>query len=107
MAHRRGRVADQNDHRLVAKPANTFSRSLIRLAYDFEQIVQLPLKRIFMSAHLIKPRDFSRRGTYSPRNGCPGYMSATLRARPEIIESTSDRVNIEFTTVFSYHIWWW
>jgi hypothetical protein len=29
-----------------------------------------------------------------------------LRARPEIIESTSDRVNIEFTTVFSYHIWW-
>jgi hypothetical protein len=31
---------------------------------------------------------------------------ALLRARPEIIESTSDRVNIEFTTVFSYHIWW-
>jgi hypothetical protein len=30
----------------------------------------------------------------------------TLRARPEIIESTSDRVNIEFTTVFLYHIWW-
>ena len=29
-----------------------------------------------------------------------------LRARPEIIESTSDRVNIEFTTAFSYHIWW-
>jgi len=29
-----------------------------------------------------------------------------LRARPEIIESTFDRVNIEFTTVFSYHIWW-
>jgi ATP-binding cassette subfamily B protein RaxB len=31
---------------------------------------------------------------------------AGLRARPEIIESTSDRVNIEFTTAFSYHIWW-
>ena len=30
-----------------------------------------------------------------------------LRARPEIIESTSDRVNIEFTTTgFPYHIWW-
>ena len=30
-----------------------------------------------------------------------------LRARPEIIESTSDSsVNIEFTTTFSYHIWW-
>jgi predicted dienelactone hydrolase len=29
-----------------------------------------------------------------------------LRARPEIIESTSDRVNMEFTTIFSYHIWW-
>ena len=29
-----------------------------------------------------------------------------VRARPEIIESTSDRVSIEFTTVFSYHIWW-
>jgi hypothetical protein len=31
---------------------------------------------------------------------------SALRARPEIIESTSDRVNIEFTTVFLYHIWW-
>jgi CRP-like cAMP-binding protein len=31
-------------------------------------------------------------------------MFERLRARPEIIESTSDRVNIEFTTVFSYHI---
>jgi hypothetical protein len=30
-----------------------------------------------------------------------------LRARPQIIESTSDRVNMEFTTVLSYHIWWW
>jgi hypothetical protein len=29
-----------------------------------------------------------------------------LRARPEIIESTFDRVNMEFTTAFSYHIWW-
>jgi len=32
--------------------------------------------------------------------------AAHLRARPEIIESTSDRVNIEFTTDFLYHIWW-
>jgi len=32
--------------------------------------------------------------------------AVTLRARPEIIESTFDRVNIEFTTDFSYHIWW-
>jgi Zn-dependent protease with chaperone function len=35
-----------------------------------------------------------------------GRDEETLRARPEIIESTSDRVNIGFTTVFSYHIWW-
>jgi len=27
-----------------------------------------------------------------------------LRARPEIIESTYDRVNVEFTIVFSYHM---
>src|SRR5437660_8543821 len=33
-------------------------------------------------------------------------VNQALRARPEIIESTFDRVNIEFTTVFSYHIWW-
>jgi hypothetical protein len=33
-------------------------------------------------------------------------MAGDVRARPEIIESTSDRVNIEFTTDFSYHIWW-
>ena len=35
------------------------------------------------------------------------HMMAQLRARPQIIESTSDRVNMEFTTVLSYHIWWW
>jgi uncharacterized protein YodC (DUF2158 family) len=36
-----------------------------------------------------------------------GRKHIELRARPEIIESTSDRVNMEFTTTFSYHIWWW
>src|SRR6266853_4391652 len=36
----------------------------------------------------------------------PQSLPSPLRARPEIIESTFDRVNIEFTTVFSYHIWW-
>src|SRR6266446_4481976 len=35
-----------------------------------------------------------------------GNRFQQIRARPEIIESTFDRVNIEFTTVFSYHIWW-
>jgi hypothetical protein len=40
--------------------------------------------------------------TEQPGVGTPSL----LRARPEIIESTSDRVNIEFTTTFSYHIWW-
>jgi hypothetical protein len=33
---------DKNDQRLAAKPASTLSCSLICLAYDFEQIVQLP-----------------------------------------------------------------
>ena len=33
----------------------------------------------------------------------PGYESE-LRACPKIIESTSDRVTMEFTTVFSYHM---
>jgi hypothetical protein len=36
----------------------------------------------------------------------PSLRPTVIRARPEIIESTSDRVNIEFTTEFSYHIWW-
>jgi hypothetical protein len=30
-----------------------------------------------------------------------------LRARPEIIESTFDRVRYGFTTDFPYHILWW
>jgi hypothetical protein len=36
----------------------------------------------------------------------PLLRKGLLRARPEIIESTFDRVNMEFTTAFSYHIWW-
>jgi hypothetical protein len=30
-----------------------------------------------------------------------------LRARPEIIESTFDRVRYGFATLFSYYILWW
>jgi hypothetical protein len=45
-------------------------------------------------------------GPETAREHKSGYVETQLRARPEIIESTSDRVNIEFTTVFSYHIWW-
>ena len=36
----------------------------------------------------------------------PTDLIPELSARPEINESTSDGVNIEFTTDFSYHIWW-
>ena len=32
---------------------------------------------------------------------------AQVRARPEIIESTFDRVRYGFTTDFPYHILWW
>ena len=35
------------------------------------------------------------------------HNRGALRACPEISESTFDRVNIGFTTVCSYHIWWW
>ena len=30
-----------------------------------------------------------------------------LRPRPQIIESTFDRVRYGFTTIFLYHILWW
>jgi hypothetical protein len=30
-----------------------------------------------------------------------------LRARPEIVESTFDRVKYGFTTSFQYHMLWW
>jgi hypothetical protein len=32
-----------------------------------------------MSVHSIKPRGFSRQGTYFPRSACLGYMWATLK----------------------------
>src|SRR6267142_6284739 len=37
----------------------------------------------------------------------PIFYSRILRARPEIIESTFDRVRYGFTTDFPYHILWW
>ncbi len=46
------------------------------------------------------------RSGISPVKGVLDPTTFTLRARPEIIESTSDRVRIEFTTTFSHHIWW-
>jgi len=58
-----------------------------------------PLSREGEEAHRYIPAD--ERVGFSQ-----GAVAALLRARPEIIESTFDRVNIEFTTVFSYHIWW-
>src|SRR5689334_11291815 len=39
-----------------------------------------------MSARSTTPRDFSRRGTYSPRSACHGYTSATLEALEEDAE---------------------
>jgi hypothetical protein len=36
-----------------------------------------------------------------------GVESASLRARPEISESTFERVKHGFTTQSSYHILWW
>jgi alkanesulfonate monooxygenase SsuD/methylene tetrahydromethanopterin reductase-like flavin-dependent oxidoreductase (luciferase family) len=37
----------------------------------------------------------------------PTSLISVLRARPEIIESTFDRVRYGFTTDFPYHILWW
>ncbi len=45
------------------------------------------------------------RGERAGSGGC--YAVARLRARPEIIESTFDRVRYGFTTDFPYHILWW
>src|ERR1700737_2663189 len=36
-----------------------------------------------------------------------GLTDVEVRARPEIIESTFDRVRYGFTTDFPYHILWW
>ena len=48
----------------------------------------------------------SRLGT---KGGCGRERShrEDLSARPQIIESTFDRVRYGFTTIFPYHILWW
>jgi MFS family permease len=36
-----------------------------------------------------------------------GGVIADLRTCPEITESAFERVKYGFTTVWSYHMWWW
>jgi hypothetical protein len=73
---------------------------------------------VLMASSTLIERGFGKPKEYDPKAGLcqldvrlgrfgiglPAVL--LLRARPEIIESTFDRVNIEFTTTFSYHIWW-
>src|SRR6516225_1312189 len=65
-------------------------RPVRRLAQVVEKSLRIP--------------DWRRLPSYGRSADAP-LVAYELRARPQIIESTSDRVNMEFTTVLSYHIW--
>jgi hypothetical protein len=47
--------------------------------------------------------------SYAPTTDLPviSRKPIVLRARPQIIESTFDRIKYGFTTILSYHILWW
>src|SRR6266404_8018392 len=102
-------AAPQPGQRLAPKP------SIVKRERDL-RLTQYAAKSIFGKMHVERNRkslttsfcvenqvarsaETSSLQTYSP-------VLTSLRARPEIIESTSDRVKIEFTTTFSHHIWW-
>jgi hypothetical protein len=52
---------------------------------------------------VMRQQGWRRKGSESTHTDTP----VQLRARPEIIESTFDRVRYGFTTDFPYHILWW
>jgi predicted DNA-binding transcriptional regulator AlpA len=43
----------------------------------------------------------------APDHGQRVCTASQVRPRPQIIESTFDRVRYGFTTIFPYHILWW
>ena len=81
-----------------------FLLAMLGACYVASEII-LPIVLAFVLSLLLQPAMRVLERFRVPRGLAAVFL--ILRARPEIIESTFDRVIYGFTTDFPYHILWW